>query len=88
MTNIVLKFMNLFIDGLAINRYELVEERGGESFDSSIIKAIFFFQYTTQFLGTLVLIIYVVQIIRKCIKNSIAAVTVYLLLFHGGVVKG
>jgi len=33
----------LVIDELAVNHYELIEERGGESFNYSIIEAILFF---------------------------------------------
>ena len=74
--NIVLNFMNLFIDGLAINHHELVEGRGGESFDFSIIEVIFFLSATHNFFALFKFIIYVVQNIHKSTKNPITAMIV------------
>jgi len=81
MTDIVLEFMNLIIDGLTINYHELIERRGGESFDYIIIEATFLLQCIPQFVSTLILIIYVIQIVRERTKNSMITMIVYLLKF-------
>jgi len=40
-SDIILKFMKLIIDWFIISRHKFVERGGDESFDSSVIKAIF-----------------------------------------------
>ena len=56
-SNKILKFMKLIIDRFVIKHHEFIEGKGGESFNSSIVEAIFFLQCCPQFFGTVIFII-------------------------------
>ena len=67
-SDIILEFMKLSIDWFTISYHEFVEGRGGESFDSSVIEAIFILECCPQFFSTLILKINVNRLSESALR--------------------